>query len=296
MWKYLTLVSLVLVAVAAFVFYRTHTGMSAAQGEVAALQALVDTAAAKNKEVFMDRTIAAYARLRGAWLQGRKTEVAEEKTKYEQQIADGKAEIERLKSELESLGSEAEENKKRLNQTLQDMASNEELNKFLEEVRDKDGIELLEMNPEDPNLLENIASNLRALEAKKVELAEENTRVEAEINLLSKRKTDVTEQIAAAEALAKERQARISPKELNCRVVVSSPDWDYVIVDAGLDDGVVIGSHLAVIRDGKKICELAVTLVEKSRSSCDIVLNTLKTGERVKVGDRIVSVRNENKQ
>ena len=296
MWKYLTLVSLALVAAAAFVFYKTQTGMSAAQGEVASLQTLVDTAAAKNKEVYMDRIIAAYAKLRGAWLQEHKNEVVEAKTKYEQQIEEGKSEVERLRSELKSLGGESEEGKKQLRQVLQDLASNENLSKSLNEARDRDSIEVLDMDPESPDLLENIAANLRTLEAKKVELAEENTRDEAEIKLLTRRKDEATEQIAAAEALAKERQARVSPKDLNCRVAVADPSWDYVIVDAGMDNGVIIGSHLAVMRDGKRICELTVTLVEKSRSSCDVILNTLRTGERVKEGDRVVSVRNEDKQ
>lgn len=296
MWKYLTLVSLVLVAAAAFVFRNTHTGMSAAQGEVASLQALVDAAAAKNKEAYMDRTIAAYAKLRGAWLQERKSEVVSEKAKYEQALTDGKSEIERLTNELHSLGGESEEGKKKLRQALQDLATSEDLNNALDAAREKDGLEVLDMDPEDPGFLENLAANLRNLEAKKMELAEENTRAESEIDLLSKRKTDVSEQIEAADALAKERQARVSPKELNCSVAVSDPNWDYVIVDAGLNDGVIIGSHLAVMRSGEKVCELTVTLVEQSRSSCDVVASTLKAGERVKVGDRVVSVRNENKQ
>lgn len=296
MWKYLTLVSLILVAAAAFVFYKTQSGMSASQGEVTALQALVDAAADKNKEVFMDRTIAAYAKLRGAWLQEHKKEMVEAKGKYEQQVEEGKSEVERLSRELESLGGESEENKKKIEEVLRKLASNEDLNKSLSEARDRDGVEVLDMNPESPDFLENIAANLRTLEAKKVELAEENTRAEAEINLLAKRKEDVAGQIAEAEALAKERQARVSPKELNCSVAVADPSWDYVIVDAGMNDGVIIGSHLAVMRDGKKICELVVTLVEKSRSSCDVISHTLKTGERVREGDRVVSVRSENKQ
>ena len=47
------------------------------------------------------------------------------------------------------------------------------------------------------------------------------------------------------------------------------------------------------MRGDKKICELNVTLVESSRASCDVVYSTMLTGERVEVGDTVVSVRNK---
>ena len=74
-------------------------------------------------------------------------------------------------------------------------------------------------------------------------------------------------------------------------VVVADPTWDYVILDAGIDKGIVIGSRLAVMRGSQKVCELTVTLVENSKSSCDVVYSTMRPGDKVRQGDTVVSAR-----
>ncbi len=296
MWKYITILSLVVLAAGAFVFYKTHTGIASASGELTALQTQFDSAAAKNKEIFVDKIIAAYAKMRGEWLKQRKEEVVLQKAKLEEEIAGYKSEIERLSQEWQSMGGETEENKKKMQELLVAMAGNETLTKALSDAAEKDGVEVQPMDPSDPGVLDALAANLRQLEKKTLELAEDNTRKEAAIGVLAKQKEELEEQIKAADALAKERQARVSPKELNARVVISDPSWDYVIIDAGMDDGVIIGSRLATMRGDKKICEMNVTVVEGHRSSCDIIYDTLTTGEVVKQGDRVISVREPEKE
>ena len=296
MWKIITILSLVVLAAGAFVFYKTHTGIASASGELTALQAQFDSAAAKNKEIFVDKVIAAYAKLRGEWLKQRKEEVVLQKTKLEEEIAGYKSEIERLSQEYQSMGGETEENKKKMQELLEAMVSNETLAKALSDAAEKDGLEVEPMDPSDPGALDALAANLQMLEKKKLELAEDNTRKEAAIGVLTKQKEDLEQQIQAADALAKERQARVSPKELNAQVVIADPSWDYVIINAGMNDGVIIGSRLAAMRGDRKICEMNVTVVEGSRSSCDIIYDTLTTGEAVKQGDRVISVREPEKE
>ena len=80
--------------------------------------------------------------------------------------------------------------------------------------------------------------------------------------------------------------------QLKCAVVSVDPTWDYVILDSGIDKGIVIGSRLAVMRGSQKVCELTVTLVESNKSSCDVVYSTMRPGDQVQPGDTVVSVRN----
>lgn len=291
MWKFITILSLVVMAAGAFVLYKTHTGIASASGEVAALQTQFDNAVAKNKEIFVDKTIAAYAKMRGDWLKQRKEEVVAQKAKLEEESAGYKSEAERLSQEWQSMGGETEENKKKMQELLTAMANDESLLKALNDASEKDGLEVQPMDASDPGMLAVLAANLRMLEDKKLQLVDENTQKESEIAVLAKRKDELDAKIAAADSLAKERKARVSPEKLNAGVVIAEPDWDYVVIDAGIDDGVIIGSRLAVMRGDQKICEMNVTVVEGNRSSCDIIYSTLKTGEVVQPGDRVVSVR-----
>ena len=99
-----------------------------------------------------------------------------------------------------------------------------------------------------------------------------------------------------ARKLGQDRQARLSPPELKCSVTYVDPSYAFLMLNAGIDNGgVVIGSRLAVMRGDKKICELNVTNVQSRQSIAYVVKGTMLAGESVKVGDRVVSVRNDNK-
>ena len=100
--------------------------------------------------------------------------------------------------------------------------------------------------------------------------------------------------IDAARKLGQDRQARISPPELKCSVTYVDPGYAFITLNAGIDNGgVVIGSRLAVMRGDKKICELNVTNVQARESIAYVVKKSMLAGEAVKVGDRVVSVRND---
>lgn len=293
MWKYIVIVALVLFAFASFVFYKTHTAITSTSGEVAALRSLVDNAANKNKEIYMDQSIAAYAEMRLEWLNKRKAEADAERTRVEEETVRVKQETENLQQEYENTSGLAVAQKEKLDEMVRTIASRDDLRQLLEKV----GADAEDMSESDPEIFDKISTNLRSLDAKKeeldIKLREEASSVEA----LVARRDDLTEKIAEEEGIAKDRRARISPAELECSVATADPHWDYVIIDKGVDGGVVIGSRLAVMRGDKKICELNVTLVEANRSSCDVVYSTLVTGEIVRPGDRVISVRtnSENK-
>ena len=131
------------------------------------------------------------------------------------------------------------------------------------------------------------------------ELVETNNALEAQAAAEEKMTQDLGAEsertlamIEAAKQLAADRLARLSPVELKCSVASVDPTWDYVILDSGIDKGIVIGSRLAVMRGEQKVCELTVTLVESSKASCDVVYSTMRPGDKVQPGDTVVSVRN----
>ena len=100
--------------------------------------------------------------------------------------------------------------------------------------------------------------------------------------------------IDAARKLGQDRQARISPPELKCQVSYVDPGYAFMTLNAGIDNGgVVIGSRLSVMRGDRKICELSVTNVQSRESVAYVVKGTMLAGERVKVGDTVVSVRTD---
>lgn len=273
MWKYIIIGSLVLFLAATFVFYKNHGAMTAPGGEVAAVHAQLQDAVEKNKNISLDRTIKAYSEMRTEWINDRKAKADAEKTDFDGQTEELNSEITQLTARYDAL----EGDSKRLR---------EELDNTLEGLANAVGLEEGSADPEE------VAKKVAEMMEENIGLERQVAVEEAAIAALGKESDELNAQITAARKLNQDRQARISPAELECHVINSDPSWDYVILDAGIDKGVVIGSRLAVMRDDKQICELNVTLVEANRTSCDVVYSTLLPGERVHSGDRVISVRN----
>ena len=292
MWKYLVIASLVLFAVASFVFYKTHTAMTTSSGEVAVLQVQYDAAVAKNKDIFVDETISAYAKMRHEWLVKRKAELEAKKARVEEEDAALVQETEELNAKWEALFSEIEKERESIKESVKEIASRIDFSSAVE----KSGADVEPLDSSDPDIFQKIEANLRALNEKKESVDNKLKQESAEVEKRVAQRDVLKEHIAVEEGIARDRRARISPEELSCHVTVTDPAWDYVIIDHGADAGVVIGSRLAVLRGEKKICELNVTLVEANRASCDVVYSTLLTGESVKPGDRVIAVRTSNKE
>lgn len=290
MWKYLVIASLVLFAAASFVFYKTHTAMTTSSGEVAALQLQYDSAISKNKDVFVDETISAYAKIRHEWLVKYRTELEDEKVRVDAEDAAIVQETEELNAKWEALFAEIEKERNLIKDTRKEVASRVDLSGAVERT----GADVEQLDDSDPDIFQKVDANFQALNAKKDELDARLKEEEAEVEKRVAIRDGLQENIAEEEGIARDRRARISPEELVCYVTVADPAWDYVILDHGADAGVVIGSRLAVFRGDRKICELNVTLVEANRSSGDIVYSTLLAGESVEPGDRVVAVRTSN--
>lgn len=272
MWKYIIIGSVTLFLGASYLFSKNHGAMTAPGGEIAAIQSQFEQAISKNKNIALDKTIKAYAECQSEWLQG--------------QIAANEAKKAEIDGKIESIRSELEE----VNRELESLTGG------LDAIRNQKSEAFAKVAPivdldADSATEEEIGEKVKSLMDKNVELEGKNEKENQQIAALGAESERLEKLIADARKLYQDRQARISPADLKCSVVNVSPEYGYVVLDAGIDKGVVIGSRLAVMRGDKKICELNVSTSESKNSSCDVVVDTLMAGESVQVGDTVVSVR-----
>ena len=76
------------------------------------------------------------------------------------------------------------------------------------------------------------------------------------------------------------------PAGLQGKILVSDPKWDFVILNVGLDQGVLEHGELLVSRNGKLVGKVVVRSVQKDRSIAN-VLPGWKIGE-VLEGDQVI--------
>ena len=275
MWKYIIIAAVVLFLGACFLFYKNNEALTGPEGEVAAFQSQFDMAKKKAVDIEKDKAIKRYAELRADYFKQMSVKYNEERTALEAEDAPLVQEITQANADLEAATADF----KRYQDEFKTFVRNAASNAGLEGVSDEDALK--EVGQHIAQLVE--ANN--ALEAQ----AQAEEKMTSDLGAESERTLAMIE---AAKKLAADRMARLSPVELKCSVVSVDPTWDYVILDSGIDKGIVIGSRLAVMRGEQKVCELSVTLVESNKSSCDVVYSTMRPGDSVRPGDVVVSVRN----
>lgn len=273
MWKYIISGAVVLLLGSSFCFYKTFDAMTAPSGEVVTMQNRFADAVKRSSEIESDKTIKRYAELRTAFFQQEQNRFDDEKAQFEAEDRVVEADIAQAEADLESAQNDYNSVK-------------EEFDRFKQEAA-----ETAELGEEDEDIV-------NAVGRKIAELVDANNTMEAQIaeeqKMIAELKAESDETLARSEVARKlnaDRMARLSPRELSCTVIDANSEWDYVVLDAGIDKGIVIGSRLAVMRGDTKVCELNVTLVEAKRASCDIVYSTIRPGDRVRVGDHVIAVR-----
>ncbi len=271
MWKKIIIGSVVLFVASSYLYFSNNDALTSGEGEVAFLQQQFRDAADKSKEYHIDRYVKAYADLRTEEFTRLKEQYTQEKTELEAESATVREEITKAQELHQAVESELKSIREELSKLLSDAAS----------AVDMEGDGDLEMREVAEKVTEFIQANAEI----ERQIAQEDARIAA----LGAESERLLKLIFDGKKLNQDRQARISPPELNCSVLTSDPQWDYVILDAGVDKGIVIGSRLNVMRGEEKICELNVTLVESNRASCDVIYSTLKPGDRVRPGDRVIA-------
>ncbi len=275
MWKYIIIAAVVLFLGACFLFYKNNEALTGPEGEVAAFQSQFDMAKKKAIDIEKDKAIKRYAELRADHFKQLSIKYNEERSALEAEDAPVVQEITQANADLEA----AKADFKRYQDEFKSFARDAAVNAGIEGASEEEALK--EVGQHIAQLVE--ANN--ALEAQ----AQAEEKMTSDLGAESERTLAM---IDAAKKLAADRMARLSPVELKCSVVSVDPTWDYVILDSGIDKGIVIGSRLAVMRGEQKVCELSVTLVESNKSSCDVVYSTMRPGDTVRPGDVVVSVRN----
>ncbi len=271
MWKKIIIGSVVLFVASSYLYFTNNDALTSADGEIAFLQQQFRDAADKSKEYHIDRYVKAYADLRTEEFTRLKEQYAQELTELEAKSASMREETAKAQAMCEAVESDLSRMKAELSKLLHEAAA-------AVEMEGSDDLELREVAEKVTEFIQSNANLER-------QIAQEEARIAA----LGNESVRLQKLIADAKKLNQDRQARISPPELSCSVLTSDPQWDYVILDAGVDKGIVIGSRLTVMRGEEKVCELNVTLVESNRTSCDVVYSTLKPGDRVRPGDKVTA-------
>lgn len=275
MWKYIIIAAVVLFLGACFLFYKNNEALTGPEGEVAAFQSQFDMAKKKAVDIEKDKAIKRYAELRADYFKQQSDKYNEERAAIEAEDAPYEQEISKANADLEA----AQADFKRYQDQFKSFTRDAAAAAGLEGASDEEALK--EVGQHIAQLVE--ANN--ALEAQ----AQAEEKMTSDLGAESERTLAMIE---AAKKLAADRMARLSPVELKCSVVSVDSTWDYVILDGGIDKGIVIGSRLAVMRGDQKVCELSVTLVESTKSSCDVVYSTMRPGDSVRPGDTVVAVRN----
>lgn len=277
MWKYTILAAVALLLGGTFFFSQNNSALTSPSGEVAAMQSQFQTAVKKSHDIELDKAIKKYAELRTDYFKSKADEYKGEAEAAEAETASVEQDCTSLTAQIEAIKAASK-------------LASESFNKF------RDGaLTAAEMDSTDVSddedfrvaVITKLAEGVAANEATESQIAAKQAQIASLQN-----ETKVTlEKIAAAKKLSSDRMARLSPPELSCTVLTADPNWDFVILDAGIDKGIISGSRLAVRRGDKKICELNVTLVEGNRASCEVVFSTMRPGDRVQAGDKVTAVR-----
>lgn len=155
----------------------------------------------------------------------------------------------------------------------------------------KDKIAKLSKDQEGAPDLDAIAEKITDLKKEQAKFAQEVADKEAQLVNTEAKVGIVQNRIKAAEGREEDIRKRISPSELKASIASVHQALGFVIINAGGNKGVVLGSNLAVMRGNEKVGELVVSSVEKNRSSADIVPGSLGANQMLMPGDTVVAVR-----
>lgn len=251
----ITIFAAILVLVAGAFAYNNYTAHEAEK--VAEAKADRDLQAT-NKVIAEEEDLIAAAKKRHA-------ELVDECNRLDQQHTDLIASNEKLTSDIAQKTADLETVTKQL-------ADIEERSKGMKDVAQL-AAEIERTEQDNNRLTEELAANT----AKRDALVERSAQIEKSVEALNKLEAD--------------QLARISPASLRTTIRNVYDDWGFVVLSAGADQGIVLGSKLAVMRGGAKVAELLVNNVENAKASADVVPASKDESIRLTPGDVVVSIR-----
>ena len=104
-------------------------------------------------------------------------------------------------------------------------------------------------------------------------------------------KKAANESDSTSERLKAQQTARLKAIKLSGRastVTAVNPEFSFVVVNIGRNDGLTMDARLLVKRGGQLIGKLNIVSIEKGQTVADIDLKSLRPGEQIVPGDQVV--------
>lgn len=198
----------------------------------------------------------------------------------------------KLLQEKDALSAETTKQALVANELAQVKEQNAELTEKLETVKaeyDKIKQEMEALtSAEDPRDPEQMAAELdrlaAAMKEKEDRLAEIATLTETTMAKLTPLETDYKK---LQDRLVK-YDSSVANNSREYAITAVDPKWGFVIIDAGQAAGLDPAVPLLVLRNGQRQAVLQISQVEKNQTVADIVPSSVKPGNTLQVGDRVI--------
>lgn len=127
-----------------------------------------------------------------------------------------------------------------------------------------------------------------ALDDMKKQLADADAKMKEQqqiVETLQKKETETEQHAQELEQQEARRKTLMSLPGLEGKIVAVNPSWNFVVLNVGDRQGIVMNSTLVVKRGGTSVARLRVTSVEPATSIADIIPGSVSKGKFVEPGD-----------
>ena len=80
----------------------------------------------------------------------------------------------------------------------------------------------------------------------------------------------------------------VLPASIRGKILVSDPKWDFVVINVGEDQGVVVDGEMLVSREGRLVGKVSVRAVEKQRCIANILPGWKREDVQIMEGDLVL--------
>ena len=174
------------------------------------------------------------------------------------EIAEVKEAADKTRGDMESVKNKAASAEQKLQSVQQDLTAKQaEIERYVKALP--------------PGMtIEQVKDKLQELQTQFATLDQEKNILKDQLTKLDGEKKKLEEQAAR-------RRGGKMPDGLTGHIMAVNPDWNFVVLDIGSNDGVVENASMIIYRDGKLVGKLKVTSVEPSIAIADILADWQQT-------------------
>lgn len=197
-----------------------------------------------------------------------------EATQTRNELEAASKELEDTKTQLGAASTRLQDQEKRANKFAEDLTrTTEERNEAQRELAQWRALGLT------PDVIRAQNENLQRVTRERDAFTEENKILARNVNQLQ----------AELSRYTGDREPEVKlPAGLKGQVVAVDPNWDFVVLNIGSDQGVLERGRLLVNRNGQLIAKVQITKVSANRSIANLLPEYRQTGVEVKEGDQVL--------